>query len=61
MFIPHNILQTQPTMIMKVIIWRNAERRLNKKAAVLLLSAVGAPHNTVNADINVPKNRKVIF
>ena len=54
MFMPQSILQTQPTIMRKVTICRNAERRLRRKAFTFLLIIVGAPHKAANADIAVP-------
>ena len=59
MFMPQRMLHTQPTMTIKVIIWRNAERRLRKKALQRVLMTVGQPHSTVNAEINVPEIEQI--
>ena len=60
-FIPHKILQIQPTITKNVTIWRKAASRFSKKAFRRLLILVLAPQNTVNDDINVPVNRNGII
>jgi len=60
MFMPHKMLHTQPTMRKKVMICRNDDSKFSRKAGTFLFRLVGAPHNTVNAEMNVPADIKNI-